>query len=242
MKKILQKVLMTAAIAYIASAPWIYVLYNPSKELITITLLSGTLLAVLSRFADVTELGLLGLKAKIERTLDQTHATLEQVRALAKISSISSLSNTARSGWLGGITDEQSEEILNSTQEALRKLGISSEEIRKVALDYHDCRLTEFRQTLLGGGTSQVPNLRADVQKKVDEVKCLHEWKDLRNRPVTPPVSPTELYEFFEKYGFLNADNKKRLNAYKHYYERHEFLDFQDFKSRDKWPIMSLTG
>ncbi len=225
-----QRILFALGIVYVAAAPALFFLIQDAKEPAVFLLISGVLLAVLSRFDDVSELGLFGLKAKIERALTHAYATLEQVKELSKIFAVSSLSNTARSGWLGGIPEEQTREILKSTQETLRRLGCSEQEIKEVSKDFHDCQLAEYRQVLLGGGGSQIP--------QSDDQECQREWSSLRDRHETPPVRPDELKDFFEKHNFMTDENRKRLAGYVHYYEHKEFQDFEDFKNRQKWPSL----
>ena len=228
--KVWQIILFTVGILYVAAAPGLFFVIGNAKEPAVFLLISGVLLAVLSRFEDVSELGLFGLKAKIERALNDAYATLEQVKEFAKIFAVSSLSNMARSGWWGGIPEEQTREMLRSTQETLRKLGCSEEEITEISKDFHDCQLCDYRQTILGGGGSQIP--------KSDDQECQREWHALRERPESPPVHPDELKAFFEKHNFMTDELRKRLDGYAHYYKHHEFQDFEDFKNRQKWPSL----
>ncbi|MGH1399395.1 MAG: hypothetical protein ACRBCT_09295 [Alphaproteobacteria bacterium] len=225
-----QKTLFTIGIIYVVSAPGLFFIIETAKEPAIFLLISGTLLAVLSRFDDVRELGLFGLKTKIEKAVDEAYATLDQVKEFAKIFAVSSLSNTARSGWWGGIPEDQTRELLKSTQDTLRKLGCSEQEIEEISQDFHDCQLTEYRVTLLGGGASQVPKTTDDT--------CQEAWSALRKRPETPPVLPQELSDFFEKYNFMTEEHSRRLDGYTYYFENKEFQDFDDFKNREKWPSL----
>lgn len=94
---------------------------------------------------------------------------MEQVKEFVKVVATVSLSNTARSGWLGGISEDQSREILKETQNTLQELGCSDEEIKKVAEDYHHCQLSEYKSVLLHGGGSQIP--------ESNDTKFIEEWR-----------------------------------------------------------------
>ena len=234
----LEKWLIGLAIFYIAISPILYVLLPSLDKAAVFTLISGVLLAILSRFRDVTELQLLGLKAKIERALQEAAVTLEQVKGLAEFSAIASLSNTARSGWIGGIPDKQSMEMLKSVEQTLSGLGFEKKEIEKITADYHDCILVGYKHGILAGGSSTVPSGLEKLSED-DKRECQKEWGELRSAPVSPPLHPDKLKAFLEKYGFLDQDLTKRLKDYAHYYEHHEFNDFSDYENREKWP--SLT-
>nr|MBI1231875.1 hypothetical protein [Cytophagales bacterium] len=224
------KALFTIGILYVLVAPALFFLIENAKEPAVFLLISGVLLAILSRFDDVRELGLFGLKTKIEKAVDEAYATLDQVKEFAKIFAVSSLSNTARSGWWGGIPEDQTRELLKSTQDTLRKLGCDEQEIKEISKDFHDCQLTEYRVTLLGGGVSQIPKTTDDT--------CQEAWSALRGRPETPPVPPQELRDFFEKYNFMTDEHSRRIDDYAYYFENKEFQDFDDYKNRKKWPSL----
>jgi len=226
--KIWQQILFALGIIYVAATPALFYFVQNAKEPAIFLLISGILLAILSRFDDVSELGLFGLKAKIELALNDAYATLEQVKAFAKISATASLSNTARSGWWGGIPDDRTQEIFKSTQETLKNIGCSSEEIYTISSDFHDCLLCEYRQTLLGGGISRIPETNSN--------DCQKEWEALRGREVSPPVLPEELENFFKKYNFATEENQKRVAGYAYYYKHKEFDNYEDYKNRRKWP------
>jgi len=227
-KSWLIKALFPLGVVYIVAAPILFLFSENAKEPAIFVLISGALLAIFSRFDDVSELGLFGLKAKIERVLNDAYATLEQVKKFAKIISISSLSNTARSGWMGGMPEDQKREILVSTLEGLDQLGCDELEIRQISEDFHDCQLLEYRQVLLGGGGCQTPDTKDEQLRK--------EWNDLIDKPVNPPISPNELNTFFEKFNLMTQENRMHLEGYKYYFENHEFQNFDDFKNREKWP------
>ncbi len=226
--RITHKLLFGMGILYVIVAPALSFMIDNPKEPAVFFLISGVLLTVLSRFDDVSELGLFGLKAKIEHALRDAYATLEQVKEFAKISAMSSLSNTARSSWWSGIPDQQTREMLKSTQEVLRKLGCSEQEIVEISKDFHDCQLLDYRQVLIAGGESKIPNSKDQA--------CQKEWLELRDRPESPAVHPDELKHFLEKHNFMTEENKKRLEGYAYYYKYNEFQDFEDFKNRRKWP------
>lgn len=215
-------------IFYIAVTPIVFFLSGNEKELSIFLIISGALLVVLSRFEDVSELGLFGLKAKIDRAVKEAYATIEQVKEFAKISAKASLSNTARSGWWGGIPDDQCGQILETTRATLLQLGCTEQEIEAIEHDFHNCQLSEYKSVLLAGGVRKIP--------KHNNKNCLPEWEELRGRPVFPPIAPKELKDFFKKYGFMTEENKKRLAGYEYYFNHRKFLDFDDFKNRKNWP------
>ena len=229
--KALQKFLFSIGILYVVATPLLLNFSKITQGMAIFMLISGVLLALFSRFEDLKELRLFGLIAKIERALNDAYATLEQVKEFAKISAGSSLSNTARAGWLGGMSDQQTREILTSTQETLKRLGCDDHEIKDVCKDFHDCQLTEYRQVLLGGGSSRIPESQ--------DRECRREWDALRERAVSPPIPPDELRTFFEKHNFMDEERRKRLEGYAYYYEHHEFQDFEDFKNRQEWPYLN---
>ncbi len=227
-----EKALFPLGILFVVLAPLVFFFWeveNPGERAIFL-LVTGLLLAILSRFGDVQELAVYGLKAKLERVLSDAYATLDQVKEFAKISAISSLSNTGRSDWLGGITDQQKIKILSSTQETLKRLGCDEEEIKNICKDFHDCQLTDYRQALLG----------SNFDFGTEQGLYAH-WLDLRRRPVIPPVLPDELTAFFEEHNLMTPKLRERLEGYKYYYENHEFQDFADFEKRQKWPRLKAT-
>jgi hypothetical protein len=229
----MKKFLYFMAIAYIASAPFVFFLDGESAKLASLVLTSGVLLAVFSRWNDVTELSLLGLKAKIEKALDETHATIEQVKELAKIMSVSSLANTARSGWWGGILEDQRLEIFDSTVLGLTQLGFKQKEIDSITQDYINCTMANYKSKLLG---SQIPDQATQ--------ECHQEWLALRHQPVADPLHPDRLRAFFDKHIVMNDVLKKRIDGYDHYYKHHKFLDFEDYKSGSNtgWPRLTANA
>lgn len=230
--KIWQTCLFIAGIIYIAGAPALFILVSNAKEPAIFLLISGVLLTVLSRFNDVSELGLFGLKAKIEKAISEAYATLEQVKEFAKVVATVSLSNTARSGWLGGIPEDQSRKILQETKNTLQELGCSDEEIKEATQDYHNCQLTEYKSVLLHGGGSQVP--------ESDDKKFIEEWRELTKRRESNPVTPYEIRSFFEKYNLMTEEHQKRIDGYEYYFNKQEFLDYEDYKNRRKWPRLKF--
>jgi hypothetical protein len=229
----IQKALFGLGIIYILGAPLIFLLPINAKEPAIFLLVSGALLTILSRFEDITELGLFGLKAKVERALGEAQVTLEQVKELAKISAISSLSNTARSGWIGGIPDDLQQEILTSTEETLKKLGYTDDEIKEITEDFYNCRLTSYRQTLLAGGSMEIPSGENREAEK--------EWKDLRKWGIKP-MPPEILRAFFTKYIVMTTELEKRLNDYEHYFKTRTLPDLEDYKDQENWPRLTLKS
>jgi hypothetical protein len=226
--------LFALGVLFVGLAPVLMLWPDTTQGQSVFFLLSGVILCLLSRMDDISEIGLLGLKAKLKRAINEAHATLEQVRSLAKIAAASSLSNTARSGLWGGIPDDMKLNYLEETQSVLSQLGYGAEEIKEVCQDYHNCILRNYGQTLLGGGASRVPS---DLDSKPID---LTEWHTLRERQGDFPVSPEELKSFFEKYHFINEDLCRRLNGYAHYWNTKEFLDFEDYKNRKEWPHLRV--
>ncbi len=207
---------------------------SPTNNLGIMVLCVGALLVVLSRFEDVTELSLLGLKAKLEKALIETTVALEEIKDLARIMSISSLSNTARSGWLGGLPTELKETILRDTIKALKKLKFSEEEIYSITKDYHDCVLATYCYFLIGNQSQILSS---------ESAECNQEHKFLRNN-VLPPVPPERIQKFFDDFMVIDAATQRRIDGYKYYFEKQAFLDREDFiaaqEREGRWPMLVL--
>lgn len=207
--------------------PALYVfVMNPEIKTATLLAGAGLLIAFLSRFNDIIELSGFGVSAKLKDTIKEAHATIEQVKDLAMVLAKSSLSNTARSGWWGGLTDDQSQEFFKETVDVLKAVGLSENQIFEAGRDFQNCILRSYYMSLLGQTT--IPD--------TDNSELRKEWELLRKCPVETPHKVDVLKAFFIKYDLMTKDVQKRLDDYEYYFTHHEFKDFADYKNRDNWP------
>lgn len=198
------------------------------KEGGLIALGGAALAAIYAEFKQIKKLKLStsGVEAEMREVLEEAKATLEQVKSLAKISAFSSLANTARSGWLGGVPEEFKLEIIQTTEKQLTELGFISSEVLEITRDYHNCILATYKAHLLG---------YQPVFVDVTQQEIIREWTILRETPIATPVHPKVLHTYFDKLGLIET-YQKRLEGYEHYFNHQKFLDFEDFKNRRSWP------
>lgn len=223
-KKIYFGILTFTALAFFILAPFHVIYYNGNITTAFILLASGVLIFLVPRFDRIREISILGvMKAKLERKIEEAAATLEELRELAIVFSKSALYHTARSGFWGGITDEQRHQIYLDINQSLVNLGIDTAVIEHPNLEYHNCILRQFYTCLIG---HQVPRPN----------DCREDWKELRGREIDNPPSPEELNQFFRENDFLDEKHESILEEYEYYYNNKEFKNFRIFENRDNWP------
>lgn len=206
------------SIACIIGAPAAY-FATYSVQASTILLISGAMLGIFYRLNDLTELSLGGFKAKLEKTLNETLATIQQVKELAKISSLSSLYNTGRSGFWGGLSVDQKQEVFSKTVTVLKNLGVENVEIEGVTKDFHDCVLVSYRSLLFG---HQIPENASQ--------ECHNQWSSFRGCPFSPAITPNRMRSFFENHIEMDSNLERLLDDYEFYYKNHAFKDIEEYK------------
>lgn len=178
---------------------------------------SGLLAAVLILAANADRISRLkasatGFEAETRAIIDEARATIDQLRAVAKIAVQANLSLVMRSGRWGGFSFDEKESIRQASLHALDALHIPKKEQEGMFCDWHKVNRFDYVHLLLGRHT--VPK---EVQGKTE---LQVEWGKLRGGGFDGNPTAAIVEEFLRKAGMLDTEHAELLEDYR-YYESH---------------------
>jgi hypothetical protein len=178
---------------------------------------SGLLAAVLILAANADRISRLkasatGFEAETRAIIDEARATIDQLRAVAKIAVQANLSLVMRSGRWGGFSFDEKESIRQASLHALDLLHIPKKEQEEMFGDWHKVNRFDYVHLLLG---------RHTVPKEVQgNLELQAEWSKLRGGGFDGNPPSVVVEEFLRKARMLDPERVELLEDYC-YYENH---------------------
>lgn len=150
-----------------------------------------------------------GIEAEMRKAIDEAHATLDQVRELAKITTAMSISATQRIGRLGSsYSAEEMNAVKDKHYSLLKKFGVSEDEMESAVREHlNDMHLLMQRK--------YVHALKSDFAGPVNQIKHLN--AGVNN--LSTFASPDEIELVLNDADLLTEERKELLKDYRHYLE-----------------------
>ena len=155
--------------------------------------------------------GMSGFEAETREVISEARDAIKELRLVGKLAGETTLSLVMRAGRFGGFSYDEKERARQVTSDALRQLGVRTEEIEEIFREWHTVTRFDYAYHLLGG--AQMPPA---VQLMPPFIQ---EWTELRSGGLSRIASPDDVERFLTKVGLLNNEAKELLEDYR-YYER----------------------
>jgi len=167
---------------------------------------------------------------KLDETVVKAENTIEELQELSKMTAWSTLSSVITQGRTGGFSDQKKEEVLQSTKETLRNLGIEQNTIDQIVENSLWHQFTEFDYVLyiLGGSTIPQSLPRDKIQA----------WKELRHRELHNIARPEELTAFIQECNLLTPEIQKLIEDYRYYIEFRKHRRPEVWAKRNEWEYL----
>jgi hypothetical protein len=173
-----------------------------------------------------------GFSLEARDVIEKATVTISEMQKLAKLVSRVALTQVKRTGRLGGVPDEEAENIKESFLTLLDELNLSPEDKKYVLKDYNKFVLHDFAIVLLGGCRCAPSSWPEE-----DRAKC----KEMRASLLEKLPSPKEIEELLKRNNSLSETHKEILKDYEYFltnkqYRRPEFIA----KYRELYSSLSL--
>jgi hypothetical protein len=150
-----------------------------------------------------------GFEAETRAIINEARATIEELRAIAKIAVRANLSLVMRGNRWGGFSQDEKEEVRRLSLAALTQIGVPAPEQEEMFLEWHSVVRYDHVYFLLGRHT--VP------KQVIGNVELHTEWGALRNVSFDRVPTADTVDAFLRKAGMLDDERKELLEDYRFY-------------------------
>ena len=186
-----------------------WVLFHAGWKEATTVCIFAIVTIILFRLEDIEALELWGLKAKLQKRIDEAAVTIEQLKKLAICISQPVYDGLAPLSLTQSVSLEDKYKQKRNIDAVLESIGIETKEIRLASQLWEAAFASKLAHLTIINGE----NLAPEIQKNAG---ALLELK------VAKMIPPKELIEFLEKNALMSPAREKRLSEYLHFYETGE--------------------
>jgi hypothetical protein len=201
-------------IVFTAVAPVTVGLFFQDFNVAWLSALCGGFIILAAKADALAQLSLGPLKAKMQATIAEAAATIEQLREIATTMATVVLSDLMDGQFIGGMKAEKRLELHNELITDLKKLGASKDQLDRAQAEwwkgmgvmYHNRLGHQLRDRAIAAGmTGQQPGQCADAFGK------------LFNADARSAASPDEYEAFFKEHNLLSPTLAACIEDYRHF-------------------------
>ncbi|TDJ52331.1 MAG: hypothetical protein E2O43_04520 [Nitrospina sp.] len=221
------KILFWVGVIFILTVPiYIGIKLENVKVSIISAICAGFIIFV-SKMGILTEISLGPLKGKMQETIQEANATIEQLKTISVASAKVTLTSLMAGGFGGGTSLQTKLDLHDELVESLKNVGFSEQELNQadepwkqgIGLIYHRAikNIVYKKRNLEPSGSQSSANIQA-IYEKFNELLDFDNWQ---------APSPNEMKNFLENEGVLNKEIGDWINDYQN------FLDTGEIRRRD---------
>jgi hypothetical protein len=214
-------------ILFTAIVPIVVGLVFKEYQVAWLSALCGAFITIMAKPEGLTELSLGPLKAKMQETIAEAAATVEQLREVATTMATVVLSGLMAGQFMWGMSFAKRLELHDELIGNLRRIGASDDQLNRaqaewwkgVGVMYHNRLGRDLRDLAKQAGMDGL---------KTNSVA--EEFNALAQKATRSAGTPAEHEEFFLKHGLLNDEIREWISDYKHFLSTKEIRrnDFHD--------------
>jgi hypothetical protein len=166
-----------------------------------------------------------GIELETRQLLDETRATITELRDLAALVASVALSLVKRSGRLGGYEDAEQDKIRAEVLALLAKLKVDQSKIDQAQADWHTFVKFDYVHDILGG-SRLLPDLTPAQHEQV---------RKLKGRGLVDIAPPDQLEAFFSAIDRLDDWRKELIEDYRYYIKNNTHRRPEIWSDRENW-------
>lgn len=162
---------------------------------------------------------------EMSEVIEDAHATIEQLKRLAKINGKAIMMLTIRAGRWAGPDDRYTINLRNDIVELWDQVGLPKEEYQDAIQDWDMFIRFDYAYYIVGRHS---PSIFGDY---ASEWKCFQDrFDDLAN-----PARPEEIYSVLKKADMLSGSIEELIDDYKYYITHSTHRSMERWLNRDNW-------
>jgi len=157
------------------------------------------------------------LRAKLERDLSEAEQLVQKLRSFAALQAGTIISAATRTGRWADAADDWQYVNLRRTEEALRHMGVSEEELKAARADLVNMTVRDLGNSALG---------QTYVPTKLGQ-EAVSEWQELKR--TGRQAIPDEVEAYLRKWDALTPDREIRITDMRWVLEHDDIRDREQF-------------
>lgn len=216
--------LFWASVAFTAIVPILIGTLGGSASTAWAALVSGAFLTFIAKLADVAELSLGPVKARMREVIDEAAATTEQLREVATTIATAVMTDMMAGGFSGSMHLAERFELHDQLLAQLDKLGVSEDQKRRTTAQWRKGVAVIYHRII-----GKLVNEEAKRVTPGTWTGTSSEYNNLLDFPHWDAPRPNEITKFCASKNLLTPEITSWIEDYRH------FLDTDEIRRRDQF-------